>query len=107
MFRDSVFKRDQYTCRACLKKFTPKIAEENLDAHHITPRELMPAGGYVKENGISLCKNRYNNEPSCHEKAESYLHDNLIEGFSPKELYAKINSSYELAQKVSQKLENS
>ena len=103
-FRDSVYKRDKYTCRGCGRKFSIDTAEENLDAHHITPRELMAEGGYVKENGISLCKFGVDGISSCHEKAEAYLHGDLIEEFSPKELYNKIGSSYELAVKASEKL---
>lgn len=93
-FRNSVYKRDKYTCRACGQKFSIDTAEENLDAHHITPRELMPDGGYVKENGISLCK--YGN-PSCHEKAEACLHGETISGFASEDLYKIIGSSYEKA----------
>lgn len=103
-FRDSVYKRDKYTCRACGRKFSIDTAEENLDAHHVTPRELMTGGGYVRENGISLCKFGVDGNPSCHEKAEAYLHGDLIEGFAPEELYRKIGSSYELAVKASEKL---
>jgi len=102
-FRDSVYKRDKYTCRACGRKFSADTAQENLDAHHITPRELIAGGGYVKENGISLCKFGVNGKPSCHEKAESCLHGNLIEGFSSQELYKKIGSSYEMAVKCAEK----
>ena len=47
-FRDEVFGRDGYKCVFCGKT-------NNLDAHHITNRNEMPNGGYVKENGITLC----------------------------------------------------
>ena len=56
----------------------------------------MPNGGYVLENGISLCKN---GEFSCHKKAELRL-----DGLDPETLYAKINSSKDLAYKKSEKL---
>ena len=56
-FRKAVFSRDNNRCRGCGASGVP------LDAHHITDRSLMPNGGYVKENGISLCE-------SCHLKAE-------------------------------------
>lgn len=95
-FRKLVFKRDNYTCRACGKKYSLETAEENLDAHHITNRNDVPNGGYVKENGVSLCKH---GNPSCHEKAEA----NNLPGFSKEELYAKIGSSYELAYQASSK----
>lgn len=67
------------------------------DAHHITDRNDMPNGGYVLENGISLCS-------ECHKLAEEYhISKGLkwIEGFHPNQLYAKVNSSYELALHIS------
>jgi hypothetical protein len=58
----------------------------------------MPNGGYVKENGISLC-------PDCHQKAEVYHSTGTaLEGFAPDDLYKKINSSYEKAVEASNKL---
>jgi hypothetical protein len=69
-----------------------------LDAHHITDRNLMPNGGYVKENGISLCGD-------CHEKAEEYHRTGVaIQGYSPDDLYAVIGSSYDDAVKASKEL---
>ena len=50
-FRNAVFERDGYRCVMCGK--TSK--EVKLDAHHIEDRHGMPNGGYVPENGISLC----------------------------------------------------
>lgn len=74
-----------------------------MDSHHITDRNDMPNGGYVKENGISLCK--YGENPltlSCHQKAELWLKgEELIEGFSPDDLYKLIGSSKEKADKAS------
>ena len=61
-FRADCLKRDGYKCRVCGLK--PTSAEE-LDVHHITDRSKMPNGGYVKENGISLCS-------ECHQKAERF-----------------------------------
>jgi hypothetical protein len=73
-------------------------AQEELDAHHVTDRSLMPNGGYVKENGISLC-------PECHIKAEVFHSTGTaVEGYSPEDLYKKINSSYEKAVEASSKL---
>jgi hypothetical protein len=70
-----------------------------LDSHHITDRNFMPSGGYVKENGITLCVD------NCHLKAEEYLQGTVKhEGFSPEDLYRKINSNYELAKKASLRL---
>ncbi|ALO34438.1 hypothetical protein CMT41_06695 [Colwellia sp. MT41] len=93
-FRDSVFKRDRNKCVFCRQT-------DNLIVHHITERNLMPFGGYIKENGISLC-------PEHHKMAESYHHSNGEEypqGFHPNELYRKIGSSFEIAQKASKRLE--
>ena len=92
-FRLSVFKRDKNKCTFCL-------ITVNLDAHHITDRNEMPNGGYVKENGITLC-------PEHHLMAEKYHQTNgkeWIEGFHPNDLYKKINSSFELAKEKSLKL---
>lgn len=96
-FRDAVFKRDGYKCRMC--GFL--LADGNLDAHHITDRNLMPGGGYVKENGITLC----DIEGGCHQKAEMFHNGLTIDnGFMPDDLYKLINSSYEIALRASKKL---
>jgi hypothetical protein len=85
-FRTEVFGRDGHKCRVCKKS-------GYLDAHHITDRNEMPNGGYVKENGISLCDD-------CHWKAERY-HINGgnegITGYLPEDLYKLIGSSKEKA----------
>jgi 5-methylcytosine-specific restriction endonuclease McrA len=91
-FRTAVFERDDYKCRIC------KNAKDMLDAHHITDRNLMPNGGYVKENGISLC-------PPCHEKAEIFHSTGkTLPGWSPDDLYQKINSSHQKAIQASLQL---
>lgn len=92
-FRDAVFARDNYSCKVCGH-------EGILDAHHITDRNELPNGGYVEENGISLCD-------VCHIKAEIYHSSNgveWVEGFHPEDLYALISSSLEEAIKASRKL---
>lgn len=91
-FRDSVFKRANYRCEVC------KLKSTDLDAHHITDRNLMPNGGYCKENGIALC-------PECHIKAE-YFHCNMEvpTGYMPEDLYKLIKSSYDIALEASKKL---
>ena len=92
-FRQSVFKRDNYRCKCCNET-------GDLDAHHITDRHLMPNGGYVKENGISLC-------PKCHLLAEKFHMTNGKEWephMHPNDLYELIHSSQELAEKISEKL---
>jgi|SRR3972149_976869 len=89
-FRDSVFSRDKNVCRVCDTVTT-------LDAHHITDRHKMPNGGYILENGISLCS-------YCHEKAEEFHKTGTtINGFGPDDLYKLIESSYELAYKNASK----
>lgn len=98
-FRNAVFSRDKYRCRGCGMQSSPDKAEEELDAHHITDRTEMPNGGYVKENGISLCKD------TCHLKAEAFhLGQDVEPGFHPDDLYRKIGSSKENAQRASEKL---
>lgn len=94
-FRDAVFKRDRFACVMCGTKSQP------LDAHHITDRNLMPNGGYVKENGISLCDSL----AGCHNKAECYHRGEQVPtGYLPEDLYKKIGSSYEKAVEASKKL---
>lgn len=92
-FRTSVFKRDGYKCRVCKCKGM-------LDAHHIKNRSLLPNGGYVEQNGISLCE-------KCHIKAEKFYEVGTpasVKGFSPDDLYRLINSSYEKAYEASLRL---
>lgn len=100
-FREDVYKRDKYICRICNHLYGPEKAIEFLDAHHITDRSEMPNGGYVKENGISLCKD------DCHMKAEKFHINEGKEwepGMHPDDLYKLINSSKEIAIKASKKL---
>ena len=94
-FRDAVFKRDGYVCRVCGIGVVGVDPSTYLDAHHITSREEMPGGGYVEENGISLCE-------SCHRQAEHWLSEpNMHEltkialaEYDPEELYKRIGSSH-------------
>ena len=103
-FRNDVFERDGYKCKMC------GDSNSKLDAHHITDRSEMPNGGYVKENGITLC-----DKPNgCHMKAEMYhkyteiwVRKNLSKDYHdyiPDNLYKKINSIYEIAYKKSERL---
>jgi 5-methylcytosine-specific restriction endonuclease McrA len=112
-FRRAVFERDKYRCLCCgqpgkdrqggdgWKKFhKEEFTLVELDAHHINDRHLMPGGGYVKENGISVC-------PECHLKAEEHwVTGTGIEGFSPDDLYKLIGSSLDLATATSKLLES-
>ncbi len=98
-FRNACFKLDKYCCAMCDFVSSPEKAEEELDAHHITDRNLMPNGGYVKENGISLCA-------KCHELSEFYHSlGEAYPGYSPEDLYAKIGSNHDRAYAASERLE--
>lgn len=97
-FRDACYKRDNYRCAMCDFKSSKEKAEEELDAHHITDRNLLLNGGYVKENGISLCA-------PCHIKAEVFHSTGQSDpGYSPDDLYKKINSNLDKATEASSKL---
>lgn len=111
-FRDLVFQRDGYRCVCCGFQSSKEEVEESLDAHHITPREEMPNGGYVKENGVSLCdpsKSGGAARDGCHFKAEEVLEaraagnqydpepDDPYHPFAPEQLYVAIDSSWKLA----------
>ncbi len=97
-FRAAVFWRDGYRCRCCGFQSSPERAEEELDAHHITDRTEMPHGGYVPENGISLCA-------LCHEKAECHHQGEPVPvGYGPGDLYGLIGSSFALAVCASESL---
>lgn len=90
-FRTEVFERDGHKCVFC-------DVTENLDAHHITDRSLMPHGGYVKENGISLCEKH-------HMEAEQYhINEGIIwvDNMHPNDLYEMIGSSYDDAVRQSE-----
>lgn len=96
-FRNAVFKRDNFTCRVCKKRWKPEDADPSLgriNAHHITDRNDMPNGGYVVENGVTVCDG---DRDSCHMRCER--------GEITKEyLYLVISSSYDKALKQSEKL---
>ena len=92
-FRDAVFTRDKHTCAFC-------NCIEDLDAHHITDRNSMPNGGYVRANGISLC-------PEHHKDAEQFHISggaNWSDQMHPDDLYRLIGSSYEAAVTASERL---
>jgi 5-methylcytosine-specific restriction endonuclease McrA len=94
-FRSSVFARDGNKCVMCDETV-------GLSAHHITDRNEMPNGGYVLENGITLC-------PECHIKAELWHQtdgENFLIGYTPYNLYIKIGSNYRIAYKKSITLDN-
>jgi hypothetical protein len=97
-FRAAVFARDAFACRGCGFLSSPEDAEAELDAHHNTDRNELPGGGYVVENGISLCE-------VCHAKAEAFHRgESVPPGFLPAELYARIGSSEAGARAASARL---
>lgn len=92
-FRDICFKRDKNTCKCCPSKI-------ELTVHHITDRNEIVNGGYVKENGITVC-------PECHVKAEQFHitgGQESYDGMSPTDLYEMIDSSKEKAVAASERL---
>lgn len=84
-FRNEVFSRDKFKCVFC-------DITTNLDAHHITDRHLIVNGGYVKENGITLCSEH-------HDLVEDWNRYGEVtdEKYHPDELYKMIDSSREQA----------
>jgi hypothetical protein len=89
-FAAAVFGRDGHRCVTC--------GAPAVDPHHITDRNEMPNGGYVAENGISLCG-------PCHERAEQFhATGTAYPGHAPEDLYARIGSSYEKALAASERL---
>ena len=85
-FREAVFSRDNHCCVFC-------DCKENLDPHHITDRHNFKNGGYVLENGITVCEIHHLECEQYHiSKGKSW-----VEGKHPDDLYKLINSSYELA----------
>jgi len=92
-FRNVVFTRDGYQCAFCDET-------QDLDAHHITDRTLMPNGGYVLENGITLCQAHHLLAEVWHTSE----HREWADGLHPDDLYQIINSSYEEALCASESL---
>lgn len=98
-FREACLMRDKLTCVMCgIKAKSFEEAENLFDVHHITDRSLMPHGGYVLENGITLCEDD-------HEKAEQFHSTGIAcEGYSIDDLYQVIGSDLEKAIAASNKL---
>ncbi len=113
-FRNDVFKRDNYTCKICGYGPFEIRSSEIFDAHHITDRSLMPNGGYVKENGITVCKDVRESDPdyelpllSCHMRCEQYHISNgeqWEDNLHPDDLYRIVDSTLELATNKSENL---
>lgn len=86
-FVQECLKRDKHSCKIC------NAANVKLDVHHIMDRNYFPNGGYIKENGITLCE-------TCHLLAEKYHMSNgqtYHTNMHPDDLYNIINSSFEIA----------
>lgn len=97
-FRNACFERDRFTCVCCGYKPPLDEVDKQLDAHHIIDRNDILGGGYVRENGITLCH-------PCHEKAEQLHRTGVaVPGYTREELYAKIGSSFEQALRASERL---
>jgi hypothetical protein len=92
-FREAVFRRDGHKCVFC-------DVTQDLDAHHITDRNLMPNGGYVKENGITLCSKHHIDAEAFHISGGA----TWVEGFHPNDLYKVVDSSYDQAYNASLRL---
>lgn len=59
LWREGVFKRDNWTCQLCDKRGS------NLEAHHKKGWAMFPILRYVLSNGITLCY-------PCHKKVDKY-----------------------------------
>ena len=87
-FRTAVFERDSYACKVC---GNDRFSFDTFDAHHISNRNEIINGGYVIENGITICSD-------CHLKAEMTMNSGAYyPGYSPDDLYKLIGSSKETA----------
>jgi len=67
LWRESVFKRDNYTCRKCGQY------GEKLEADHILPFAYFPSMRTEKANGITLCKECHKNTVTHGHKAKRFF----------------------------------
>lgn len=63
LWREAVFKRDNFTCQHCFKK---ESVSGKLQAHHLKPFSTHPELRFAIDNGMTLCK-------PCHEETDTYL----------------------------------
>ena len=91
-FKEDTFDRDGYCCKFCGAGPVYEMTDSVFDAHHITDRNEMPNGGYVKDNGIPLCSEHHKLAEKYHESGGK----TWVDGFHPDELYRKIGSSKEI-----------
>lgn len=92
-FKAAVFQRDGNKCVFCKNTSL-------LDAHHITDRSDIVNGGYVLENGITVCAEHHLACELFHVTDGKEFH----KGYHPDDLYRAINSSKEQAIEASKKL---
>lgn len=70
LWRDSVFKRDNYTCVSCGKK-NGMGKTVKLNADHIKPFAIFPELRFSIQNGRTLCVN-------CHQSVTKAQHKNCL-----------------------------
>ena len=103
-FRKAVFSRDGFRCQVCGRQWSAADADPSLhrlNAHHITDRSQLPGGGYVQENGITVC------EEPCHIRVERFHASggaDWEQGLHPDDLYARIGSSHDAAVTASEEM---
>ena len=61
-WRESVFKRDNWTCQKCNTR-SKSDCYIRIEAHHIKPFALFPELRFVIDNGLTLCKKCHDKEP--------------------------------------------
>ena len=104
-FSKAVLARDGQRCRKCgVIGDCEGKTRMKLSAHHIIDRNNIEGGGYVVENGITLCDGARGSNDGCHWLAEQYhLTGFAIQGYSQADLFALIGSSEAKAREAAAK----